>query len=285
MLRVRAHYFSVASESSFASIEQLCKSFSDKPPEGDYELTYYEHTFRLTDCKWGDGDKIFSGTIWRVRERGLPSVLEDGKLQSIKSNLYEPASFAFKPSSQESILEYSHTGPKHQILGAFFEKLGISAPVSVVPVIVEDAVERMHKAALVRRIEFSLGDLPKNSSLLSLEPIASAIKAKDELAGAHIKVEISLGHKKGGLAEKSKGILDNMLGAMQGIKTLKAGIKERPEERMMLLDLIGGHLQIVMNINENDRELDHENCRERLRDALHRRVTTSDEALDDDEAV
>ena len=283
MLRVRAHYFSVQSASAPDAIATKCNEFTENPPVGNCEIQHSQQAFRITDCQWDNVAGIFAGTIWRVRERNLPSKVGDGEPVAVGSPLGESASFAYKAATGEAIIQYSHTGPKHQVFGAFLEYLRVDPPVSVVPVLVDDAVARMRNAPIVRRIEYTLGDLPQDSALLQQEPIAAALRARNEVQGAHVRVEISLGHRKGGLGDRAKQVLNAALASLVGVKTLRAGVRENPEGRMTMLDLIGGHLQIELNIRENNRELDREHCRQRLHDAIRDRLTTSDEEADEGE--
>jgi hypothetical protein len=282
MLSIRAGYYTC--HWGFDGPDEAkvaCKAYTDAPPADGTEVEKDNQTFRLTDPGWNEADGVFTGTMWRVRTRNLPSVMKDGKMQQVGNDLAESASFAFMPVRREALVQYNHSGPRHGIVGSFFEAIGIAGPVSLTPVIEEDAIDRMKHAPLVRRLEFALGDIQDEEALRGAG-LGGSIDQMKGLHGAHIRVEISLGHQRGSLSENVKTIAERLSEMVTGVKAVKVGVKEGEDKATEMLDLIGGRLFIDMNLPEVGKELDHATCRDRLRMALKDRQITSEESDDDE---
>lgn len=239
--------------------------------------------FRLTDSNWEMDQGILTGTMWRVRQQNLPSMLVAGRMEQVGTDLAESASFAYMPARDEALVQYNHHGPRHSIVSAFLERIGITGPVTLTPVIRPDAVQRMRQAALVRRIEYALGDIHGNDeATLRGIGLGAVIDELRTMRGTSIRVEISLGHDPGGLADRAKQLVASLSEVVTGVKAVKVGIKEGEDTATEMLDLLGGRLFIDLNVPEAGRELDRSVCRDRLRQALRDRQVTSEESDDDD---
>lgn len=282
MLSIRAGYFDVHCDLAPNVVAAKCKAYAGNPPAQGTEIAVNGQTFQLTDPQWRDDDGIFTATMWRVRKTNLPSVRKEGGMEEVGGELAESASTAFAPQHKLSLVQYNHSGPRHNLFATFLEAIGIKGPVSLTAVVHENALERMQHSAIVRRIEYTLGDIQDEAPLrgAGLGGIIDALRA---VKGTTIKVEISLGHTKGSLGEQAKHIAQSLSEMATGVRTVKAGVQEKEDKATEMLDLLGGRLFIDLNIPESGRELDRAVCRDRLRQALKDRQITSEEGDDDGE--
>jgi hypothetical protein len=280
---VRSGYFDVAVDMADGG-EAACKLWCSTPREEDLEVPVNEHRYQLSDCSWDDVDKVITGTMWRVRENNLPSMA--GKAP-VGSPLFEAASFSYQPSKRRALIQYNHHGPRHTVLKSMLEAIGFKAPLTMSPRMMQDVMTRMHDAAVVRRIEYTLTDFQAADAQLSeLPAVGETLKAMKTLHGARIRVEISMGHEHGGLEGGVKNLLQRLQEMTDGVATVKAAVKDTEEKAVEVLDLLGGRLIIDMDVREAGHEIDREDLRSRLRLALRDDVTTSDEETEeaDDDA-
>ena len=281
MIRVRCGYFGVTAGIASATCALRITNWLENAAGTALEVTVNHQQFRLTEYNWNSDHGILTGTMWRVREHNLPSALRDGESEQVDSPLAESASFAYQPAQGKTLIQYNHHGPRHSVLRAMFERLGLVEPITLTPCIVQDALQRMNDAALVRRIEYSLGDIRGvEPQLRAIPGVGETIDAMTTLEGASIRVEISLGHNPGGLAANTKAVLSSLASFATGVRTVKAGVKQTEEDAVEMLDLLGGRQIIDMEINELGRELDREQLRSRLLVALRDHVTSSDDEPD-----
>jgi hypothetical protein len=283
MIRVRCGYFNMSAGIANETCALTINTWIQNGAGNALEVTAGHHQFRLTEYGWDTENSILTGTMWRVRERNLPSALRDGTSAEVDSPLAEPASFAYKPAQGKILLQYNHHGPRHSVLGSMFEQIGLTGPITLTPCITFDALQRMNDAALVRRIEYSLthieGVEPQLRNIPGVNETIDAMRTHD---GVNIHVQISLGHNRGGLAADVKQMLTSLAGLTTGVSTLKAGVKQTERDAVEMLDLLGGRQLIYMSINERGRELDRGHLRSRLLTALRDDVTTSDVETDEE---
>jgi hypothetical protein len=285
MIRVRSGYFTVNANVANATSRLRVNSWFDSSENNAVEVGVNQQTFRLTEYEWEDESGILTGTMWRVRERNLPSALRDGESEQVDSPLQESASFAYQPGTAKALIQYNHHGPRHSVFRAMLEEIGVGQPVTLTPCLIQDALQRMNDASLVRRVEYSLGDIQGvEPQLREIPGVGEAISAMHTLQGASIRVEISIGHNAGGLSDQAKKVVTDLAALARGVRTVKAGVKETEAESVQMLDVLGGREIIDMDINEAGRELDRVQLRSRLLVALRDHVTSSDDSNDDSHA-
>jgi hypothetical protein len=271
-VQITAGFFQVSSsDESNAQIEELCSRYA-KSRRGDAFVVQHEFKeYRLTDANWSVADRALSGTLWRVRESELPSKLRGAQASALniqpEENLGEPASFAYIPSKEIAVVQYNHNGPRHSIVREFLYKAGLRPPLTMSPVLKQDALQRMRSAEVVRRIEFALAK-PSADQLATLKQVGGAVKdaldAMEDVGGMTVRVTVSMGHNRGGLSEKAKTILESLSHGRFAIQTLKASLKESDEQATEMVDLLGGRQTAILQIPEKKREIDHAECRKRL---------------------
>lgn len=278
MIRVRAGYFTVNANIGNDVCALRVASWTGNNANAGLEVTVDNQRFQLTDHAWDAREGMLVGTMWRVRERNLPSAVRDGGNEQVDSPLAESASFAYQPSQGKTLIQYNHHGPRHSVLRAMLERMGVDEPISLSPCLIQDALRRMNDAALVRRLEYTLSGIEGVEPQLREVPgVAETIDAMKKVEGATIRVEISLGHNPGGLAGKAKELLTELVGVGTGVRTVKASVKQTEQSALEVLDLLGGRQIIDMNIDEIGREINREQLRNRLFVALRDHVTTSED--------
>jgi hypothetical protein len=283
MIRVRAGYFIVNANITNDTCALRVATWVQNNVNTPLEVTVDHQTFRLTEYAWDAGEGMFTGTMWRVRERNLPSAVREGGNEQVDSPLAESASFAYQPSQGKTLIQYNHHGPRHSVLRSMFEQMGIDEPVALSACLVQDAMQRMNNAALVRRIEYTLSGIEGvEPQLRAIPGVGETIDAMKNLDGASIRVEISLGRNPGGLAAQAKAVVSSLASLATGVRTVKAGIKETEQHAVEMLDLLGGRQIVDMNIDEVGREIDRAQLRGRLLVALRDHVTTSEDETGDE---
>lgn len=283
MISIRAGYFAVGVTNTPECVTAICKGYAEHPPKAGSTFNVGEHTYSVTDPEWSEEYGIFTATMWRIRFRDLPSKLIGGRPEQVGGDLGESASVAYMPGRGEGLVQYSHSGPRHTIFSAFLESIGLAKPVALNPVIVKEAVERMKHAQIIRRLEFALGDIADEQPLRGAG-LGEFIDQLKGLRGTSIRIEVSMGHNGGGLAEQARAAATALTQIVGGVKSVKVGIKEGEGRATEMLDLLGGRLFIDLNIPESGREIDRTACRERLRVALaERTITSEEESIDDDD--
>lgn len=282
MISIRAGYYEVSVTNPTERVSAVCRAYATAPPPAGTGVVINHQAFLLSDPGWSEEDGVFTATMWRVRKQNLPSKMVDGKTVQVESDLGESASFAYIPQRREALVQYNHNGPRHTLVSAFLEAIGVSEPVALTPVINSEAIGRMKHAPLIRRLEFALGDIADEKPLRGAG-LGGFLDQLKGLKGTSIRVEVSLGHHPGGLTEDARKIATALSEMVSGVKTVKVGVKEGEDQATEMLDLLGGRLFIDLNLPENGRELDRAVCRDRLRQALKNRVVTSDESEDDDD--
>ncbi len=273
---VRAGFFEVDTpQDTVAEIQRLCATLARSRTPGALEVQHEGKTYGLANAKWDSGDDCLSGTIFRVRDRRLPSKLKGAVVQALNisadENLGEPASFAYSPRRKLALVEYNHNGPRHCALRAFLYHAGLSGPVNVTQRLRQDAAARLKKAKLVRKIEFGFTSAAINELAAVREAggaIADTLDAMADVEGFSIHVTISMGREPGGLGEKARRILEALQNGGTSISTLKAGIKETDEHLTDLIDFLGSSDTVEFTCTEAGRELNHAECRRKLVFAL-----------------
>lgn len=264
-------FFHVESEESAAHIERLCSQYARARTSAAFTVQHELRRYELTNAAWNANDKALVGTLWRVREAELPSKLKSGSVSSLgiaaDEDLGEATSFAYMPSKAVAVVQYNHNGPRHSVVREILYNAGVSAPLVMSPVLKSDALKRMQKAKLVRRVEFALAK-PSQDELAALRQVGGAVSdaldAMEDLGGMTVRVTISMGHNRGGLSERAKTFFEAMSHGGSPIQALKANIKESDEHATEMVDLLGGRRTITLEIPEKNREVDHAECRKRL---------------------
>jgi len=209
-----------------------------------------------------------SGTMWRVRTNNLPSAWKDGKAKRISNELTEASSFAYRPLRGKAVIQYNHHGPRHRLLVIFLEKLGADGPINICPELRSDALERLQHASIVTRLEYSLGEIPSQKPLREAG-VGAALDTMKSVKGASIHVKISLGRQR----PRNRGLrfvkqIASRLVNIPGVQTLKAAVKPDEDHPIEMLDLIQCRKIKEIVVEEAGRQLNHADCRSKLRMAL-----------------
>ncbi|MFG0249061.1 MAG: DUF6731 family protein [Phycisphaeraceae bacterium JB051] len=283
--KISAGFFHAETEFDLEDIVKLCKQRvkeekkakklvedgnEDDPNAAPFEVQHSQHTYRLTHSTWDSTRKIFSGTMWLVRDKRHPRYMTDAGDTAINGDIGEPASFAYSPEKQLALVEYNHTGPRHSVVEAFLNIMGITDPILLYPQTKSGMIDRMKNAHLIRKLEFSIDGREGIDNVAEAgESVKHSIQSMKELEGCSIHVTISMGHHTGGLGQNVKNIAERLSNFGELVKTVKVGAKENPDSQTKLLDLMNAREKIEFDVSLLNKELNHDECRRKLIQALH----------------
>lgn len=199
---IRAHLFrTIAEGATAASLEKAVIAFAKSPPAA-VSFSHEGVDYLAKEFAWSQNHSLFAGTIYRLKERGLPVKVHGQQTQPIPlatgESLGEPASFAWMPKSHAVLLHYAHNGPRHTALKPLLSKMGFAGPVIIEPVIRTDMLVKLRGATRFSHVEFTLHDPAGAPKLRAVGgAVGGAAKINEVLGSINIKVVATMGHSQG----------------------------------------------------------------------------------------
>jgi len=223
LITVTAGFFRLETDDTVLAVEERCKAYGTSPPADGTAITVDEQQYVLKEPEWKESERIFLATMWRVRERALPSKLgEQGNASAVDSRLGEAASFAYRPSLGLSLIQSNPHGPRHNRAMRLLQAAKIISEGRISPDIVPDALKRMQNAALLKRVEFSLTGIDAlREAELRKAGLSGALDDLKKYGGTSLHITISLGHTPGQLDSQARGLLEKLSEIRTGVRTVK----------------------------------------------------------------
>lgn len=278
---IKAHLFWVRPpQGSPTAVENAVLEFMKKPES--VEFSHQGQDYMADSLTWLSGSRTLVGTIYRLRDKSLPVAVHGTKIKPLplqpEDKLGEPMCFAFLPVPGAAIVHYSHTGPRHPALQALISRLGFADGVVIEPCIREDILDELEGKSFLTAVEFALEDPAGSAELRNAPgPVKDMIRLQRELGGVNVRIEVTMGHKRGDglLKELTKGtgkwLRDLAFQDVAGdgpVKAVKITGKEDEDSPVRELDLLHAREVITLTVSEQGRHLDRTDCQRKLRLAL-----------------
>ena len=287
----RTHFFWVVpSEGSPEDMRQLVSGLDE-----DLEDKHFSQgltNFRATEFVWDEDSGAFTATVFKVREQGLPSALddEDGATPlpiDDDTSLGEPMVFAYFPDYEAVIVQYNHNGPRHTTVANVLNQLGHPTPIYISPIINDETLDRLDDVNVFRTLEYSMKSPKQRSELKAVDAsVGKALDLMAELGGVNLSVKVTMGHEKGSL-KRIKSIAKKLVDfGDTDVGTLKVNARVNDETAMEHLDLLKARIESPFNAVMNGRELDRDDCRIKLIALFESRqeeIEAQQQAEEDDE--
>lgn len=250
-----------------------------------FEFSHAAQNYLAEHLAWNANRKILTGTVYRLRSRGLPVAVRGTQTHALPlatdEHLGEPMCFAFWPDPGGALVHYSHNGPRHSVLSALLSRMDYPHPIQIEPVIKSDMLAELDQKTYFAGVEFALTDPAHAAELRNFGgPVGDAVEIQNALGGVNIRVEITMGHTKGtglrrealkGLAKKLARLANNAVDGESPVRAVKVRGSAGEDAPLEELDLLRAREPVTLNVDEQGRHLDCSDCQRKLSTALHER--------------
>lgn len=247
-----------------------------------FEFDHKGYNYLAEGFSWDNRSEILTGTIYRIRSTGLPRAVEGTRTRDLplgaNETLGEPMCFAFMPDPGCALIHYAHTGPRHTVMGAMITGMRYPNAIQIEPMLKTDTLLRLGQKTIVTGLEFTLTDPDGVAELRAMGgSVQHAIQMMEGIDGVKVKVQISASRAGGdGLALRATKQLARRLaqiGTIQdspvrGVKVRGADEAGDPTE---VLDMLKAREVVPLQIQEQARHLDLDDCHRKLSNALRER--------------
>jgi len=243
-----------------------------------FEFDHMSQNYLATELNWTKAKKMLTGTVYRLRGNSLPVAVRGITTHDLplKEDEYlgEPMCFAFLPDVGGALIHYSHTGPRHAVMGALLSRMGYADAIRVEPLIRTDMLMQLNSKSYIKGLEFSLTDPRGVAELREMGgSIGGAIKVLDDVGGVNIHVQVTMGHTKGeGLVTSTvkkfaRALQKLASSAPEGespVRTIKVTGADDEDAPLSELDLLRAREPITLMVSEQGRHLDRIDCQRKL---------------------
>lgn len=281
---IKAHLFWVNPVNEPASgVKDIITEYLRNP--GAFEFDHGGHNYLAEEMTWNVQRQILTGTIYRIRNSGLPVAVQGTHTKDLplaaNESLGEPMCFAFWPDPGGALIHYSHTGPRHSVIPAMLSKMGYPNAIQVEPVIRKDMLEQLQSKTYFAGLEFALSDPHGIAELREVGgSVGHAVRMMHDIGGVNVRVEITMGHTKGDglaigatqqLARALTRLATDAVDEHSPVRTVKVRGSDGEDAPLEELDLLRAREPIILTVDEHGRHLDRTDCQRKLSGALNER--------------
>jgi len=257
--------------SHLGKIEAFLRDVRSDPSADPPSFAHGGTSYQLTPMsRHGD---IVCGTLLRLRKNRHPNKVSRKSASALAlpdgEDLGEPLFFAIDSKRLRAATAKVRDGAPRSMLGVMFKELGFPHPVQFTAILRGTARERLKQAKSIRRVELRVAAAPAMIRDLDAGPTTeAAASVAEEMEGASVRIEVSMGHEVGSLNIGKLWKTVCKLLDREEVKLLRAFVKSSDDAELDPIDLLDDRARTTIDVEEVTRSIDTEDCLSKMRVAL-----------------